>query len=131
MEPAMSAPAEQGQQKVRQDSQDAPDRHPRVAEQMDKSHNLRSGRLRSQSESGTAHSQKEHVGAKNHCRAQDADQIDRPYQMVHCPSGFLTVAAPICWNTSSRFSSSQCSTNFPSLTRQMSRLSKLRFGFLR
>ncbi len=43
------------------------------------------------------------------CATRDADDIE----IVHCPSGFLTVAAPICWNSSSRFSSSQCSTNCP------------------
>src|SRR5262244_2237292 len=34
--------------------------------------------------------------------------------MVHCPSAFLTVAPAICWNTSSRLNSSQCSVSFPS-----------------
>jgi len=33
MEPAMPTPAEQGQQEVRQDRQDAPDRHPWLASQ--------------------------------------------------------------------------------------------------
>jgi len=45
MEPAMSTPAEQGQQEVRQDRQDAPDRHPRVTEDMDKSLDLGEGRV--------------------------------------------------------------------------------------
>jgi hypothetical protein len=36
---------------------------------MEESHNLGSGSWRSQSESGAAHSQKEHVRAENHSRA--------------------------------------------------------------
>ena len=45
-------------------------------------------------ESRTGDSQKGHVRATNHCRAQDANQRHWPYQMVHCPPA-SDVATPI------------------------------------
>src|SRR5580704_3104210 len=59
---------------------------------------------------------------------KDFSYHSNPYQMVHCPCAFLIVTAPICWNTSSRLSSSQCSANFSSLTRQMSMLHRCAVG---
>jgi len=54
----MSTSGQQAQQKVRQDRQDAPDRHPSVTEKYGKAHDFGSGRWRSQPESGMADSQK-------------------------------------------------------------------------
>jgi len=62
----MYTSGQQALQKVGQNSQAGPGRHSCVNEDMEKPHHLGSGRWQSQSESGPAHGQKEHVGAENH-----------------------------------------------------------------
>ena len=72
---------------------------------------------------GSLHESAERVRAVDHAGAHDRDKRRKLSEQGHdcvarpAPSSGST---PICWNTSRRLSSSQCSTNMPSLTRQIS-----------
>src|SRR6187399_3057538 len=75
-------------------------------------------------ERGSLHERAKRVGAVDDPNAHDGHERCELSGDVHhtSPPGRLPKGgrAPTCWNTSSRLSSSQCSTNMPSCTRQMS-----------
>src|SRR4051794_2091388 len=75
-------------------------------------------------ERGSLHERAERVSAVDNPDAHDRDERGELSGDVHhtSPPELPPIGgkAPTCWNTSSRLSSSQCSTNMPSCTRQMS-----------
>src|SRR4029077_4725234 len=70
---------------------------------------------------GALHHRAEHVGAVDHGGAQHSDQRGQPGEFCHAaPPSAAWGSAPSCCRTCNVLSSSQCSTNMPSATRQMS-----------
>ncbi len=95
-----------------------------VAETMDISHDRSERGVVNTGEGGSLHERAESVRAVDPPGAQHRDDRSEMGREVHYASRSGPAprggSAPICWNICSRFSSSQCSTNMPSSTRQMS-----------
>ena len=106
------------------DAEDPGDGQAPVAEAMHVAHDRGERGVVDAGEGGSLDERAERVRAVDDPGAQHRDERGEMGGEVHhasrsgpAPRGG---SAPICWNISSRFSSSQCSTNMPSSTRQMS-----------
>jgi hypothetical protein len=106
------------------DAEDPGDGLAPVTEAMDVAHDRGERGVVDTDEGGSLNERAERVRAVNHPGAQHRDDRGEMGGEVHhaFPAGPAPRGgnAPICWNTSIRFSSSQCSANMPSSARQIS-----------